>query len=92
MRSLEDIILTIGPDYKPPKGGIAQTISNYDRLIFRDKFKYVPNSTSGSFVRKLIIFVVAYLRCIYFLSQIRESKLYTFILRLTEALSVLSYS
>ena len=66
MRSLEDIILTIGPDYKPPKGGIAQTISNYDRLIFRDKFKYVPNSTSGSFVRKLIIFVVAYLRCIYF--------------------------
>lgn len=44
-------ILTIGPEYKPPKGGIAQCIATYQQTIYSD-FRCLTNSCDGGMVRK----------------------------------------
>ena len=41
-------VLTIGPAYNPPKGGIAQTLYSYDTLIFGGKAPFLVNSRKGS--------------------------------------------
>lgn len=47
-------ILSVGPDYLPPKGGIAQTVFNYNKHIFpKSQFRYVANSCDGSRVKKI---------------------------------------
>ena len=45
-------ILTIGCAYKPPRGGIAQVLSNYDHLLFAP-FKFVRNSADGNKLKKV---------------------------------------
>ncbi len=51
-------ILTIGCDYKPPRGGIAQVLSSYDSLLF-EPFKFVRNSADGNKPKKLWIMLWA---------------------------------
>ena len=44
-------VLTIGPEFVPPKGGIAQCIATYQQAIFSD-FRCLTNSCDGSFLKK----------------------------------------
>ncbi len=51
---IADRILTVGPAYLPPKGGIAQTVYNYNKYIFPEShFRYVANSCDGSRIKKI---------------------------------------
>lgn len=43
-------ILTIGPEYNPPKGGIAQCIATYQQTIYSN-FRYLANSCDGGILR-----------------------------------------
>lgn len=45
-------IISIGPAYTPPKGGIAQCVATYKKYVYRN-FRYIANSCDGSFLRKL---------------------------------------
>lgn len=45
-------IITVGCNYNPPKGGIAQVVYTYSRYIFFP-FKYVANSGDGHLIFKL---------------------------------------
>lgn len=45
-------ILTIGPEYNPPKGGVAQCIATYGKTVFSD-FQVLSNSCEGSQIKKL---------------------------------------
>lgn len=47
-------ILTVGADWRNPKGGIAQVMANYAEYIFgRDNFKCIINSCEGNCIRKM---------------------------------------
>lgn len=58
-----DNILTIGPSYDNARGGIAQVMSNYDKLIY-DEFNFIANSCDGSVFKKLFCLFAAVFRCI----------------------------
>lgn len=46
-------ILTVGADWRNPKGGVAQVMANYANYIFgRDNFKCVVNSCGGNGIKK----------------------------------------
>lgn len=45
-------ILTIGPEYMPPKGGIAQCVATYQQTIYSN-FRCLTNSCNGGMVRKI---------------------------------------
>lgn len=49
------IILSIGPKYIPPKGGIAQCVYLYRKYIYKD-FRYISNSCDGNKLSKAITF------------------------------------
>ena len=55
-----DNILTIGCDYMPPKGGVAQVIYNYKNEVY-DCFHFIKNSGNGN---KLQNAIVALLGCL----------------------------
>lgn len=52
MLSESEHIITIGCNYNPPKGGIAQVVYIYSRYIF-SPFKYVANSGEGCLIYKI---------------------------------------
>lgn len=58
-------VLTIGPEFVPPKGGVAQCIATYQQAIFSD-FRCLTNSCDGSFLKKTCkaLFSLAKLHCI----------------------------
>ena len=58
-------VLTIGPEFVPPKGGVAQCIATYQQTIFSD-FRCLTNSCDGSFLKKTCkaLFSLAKLHCI----------------------------
>ena len=41
-------ILSVGCNYKPVRGGIAQVLDTYDKYIFKD-FRFIANSGGGTF-------------------------------------------
>lgn len=50
-------LLTIGPHFTPPKGGIAQVIDNYRRFILGDDTFYICNSdTRGKVINTWLFF------------------------------------
>lgn len=72
-------ILTIGPDFSSPKGGIAQCISTYRRTIFSE-FKSLTNSCNGSGLKKIWKACSSLLLLIYILlsdKQIRIVHIHT---------------
>ncbi len=44
-------VLTIGPEFTPPKGGVAQCIATYKQAVFSD-FRFLANSCEGVFFKK----------------------------------------
>ncbi len=54
--NIAEKVLTIGCKYKPPKGGIAQVLSNYDRFVFPN-FKFIKNSNSRNLLTNLAVLI-----------------------------------
>lgn len=59
-----DNILTIGCDYDPPKGGIAQVLYTYSKEVY-EQFNFIPNSCEGDKWKKLLIAIKAFVQCIF---------------------------
>lgn len=57
-------VLTIGPNYRPPRGGIAQVMSYYDEFIFK-QFNFVANSCDGGILAKVWCLLNALFQCIF---------------------------
>lgn len=51
--NLAESILTIGCEYRPPKGGVAQVLYNYEQFVF-PCFKCITNSGGTNKLRKLM--------------------------------------
>lgn len=51
-RSISKKVISVGPDFNPPLGGIAQVLSYYNSDVF-DEFNVIVNSCPGSKLRKL---------------------------------------
>lgn len=48
-------ILTLGPEYKNPKGGIAQVLYSYKNFVYKD-FKHVKSGGGSHIISKLYFF------------------------------------
>lgn len=46
-------VISVGPEFTPLKGGIAQCVATYQKTVFKD-FRYVANSCNGSVFKKAI--------------------------------------
>ena len=57
-KELSKYILTIGPNYTPPRGGIAQVLYTYDKEIF-EKFLFIKTTESGNSAKKFICCCIA---------------------------------
>ena len=57
-KELSKHILTIGPNYNPPRGGIAQVLYTYDKDIF-ENFLFVKTTESGNSAKKYICCCIA---------------------------------
>lgn len=61
-------IVTLGCDYKNPKGGIAQVINLYSGIF--ERFYFIPTVKDGMKIYKFIVFVQAILKlCYLFLTK-----------------------
>lgn len=65
-KDISKSILTIGCEYKSPKGGIAQIIYTYKQYLFSD-FRCVVNSGGNNKLVKLYHFIFAYIHTFYLL-------------------------
>ena len=68
-------VLTVGPDFDPPKGGIAQVVYNYRHYVFGDDFLFIANSCAGSKVRKAMCALLAVLKMVWVLAVNRSVKI-----------------
>ncbi|MCW4110652.1 glycosyltransferase family 4 protein [Segatella copri] len=67
-------ILTIGPEYISPKGGVAQCLATYGKTVFAD-FRSITNSCSGLAFKKLIKMVTSLVKLLVVLSINRNIKI-----------------
>jgi len=58
-------ILTIGPDYKTLKGGIASVLEVYSK--YDAQFKFLPTHSSESTIKNILFFPLKYLHILFFL-------------------------
>lgn len=58
---ISESILTIGCEYRPPKGGVAQVLCNYERYVFMN-FKCITNSEGINRFGKLLKAVGGWIR------------------------------
>lgn len=73
---LSNIILSVGPEYVPPKGGIAQVVYNYSRDVFPNNgFRYISNSCEGNRFKKICKLVMSLMRFVVALAFCRSVKL-----------------
>ncbi len=75
MNSVFGSVLTVGPDFDPPKGGIAQVVYNYRHDVFGDDFHFIANSCAGSKVRKAMCALLAVLKMVWVLAVNRRIKI-----------------
>lgn len=69
-------ILSVGPEYVPPKGGIAQIIYNYRQYVFPEKeFVYISNSCDGNLIKKIWKLIVSLIRYVVKLTFCRSIKI-----------------
>lgn len=73
-RNISDRVLSIGPEYSNPRGGIAQVAFYYDKYIF-ENFKYIANSCEGSKFKKLMCAIKSVIQFIYYAITDRKLKL-----------------
>lgn len=59
-REISEVILTIGCEYRSPKGGVAQVMYNYEKYVF-PVFKCIVNSGGTNNVEKLLKAISGYL-------------------------------
>ncbi len=71
-KELTDHIVLVGPQYEPPRGGIAQVVNLYDELLFAD-MHYVTNSSKGK-LRNAFICVGAIMKLAWMLCTSRRLK------------------
>ena len=72
-KDLCERILTIGCEYKPPRGGIAQVLSNYDQLIFAP-FKFIRNSTGDGLPKNIVVMALAWVATFFRLQKKKKIK------------------
>ncbi|MBO4721819.1 MAG: glycosyltransferase family 4 protein [Muribaculaceae bacterium] len=74
-------ILNVGPEYLPPKGGIAQVIFNYSNYVFpKNEFRYLSNSCDGNRIKKiykLITSLIGYFATLIFQRKIKIVHIHT---------------
>lgn len=63
-KTISDKVVTIGCHYRPPRGGIAQVLSNYDRYVF-ETFKFIRNSKHSNIFYNLLIALGAIIKLIW---------------------------
>lgn len=56
-------ILSIGPSYKMPKGGIAQVLNSYDLYVYK-RFKHITSNGGANLFSKLLYFGKGLLLCV----------------------------
>ncbi|MDP4184165.1 MAG: glycosyltransferase family 4 protein [Bacteroidota bacterium] len=59
-------VLVIGPSYKKAKGGIASLLKSYARYF--ETFNFIPTTSDGTILYKIVIFWTALLRFVYTLT------------------------
>ncbi len=59
-----DTVVTVGPEFDPPRGGIAQVLFNYKHHVFGPKACFIANSCHGSKAKKLVCAIDGLLRLI----------------------------
>lgn len=79
--NLSKKLLSVGPEFLPPKGGIAQVIFNYREYIFpANEYRYIANSCEGNQINKifkLIASLVQYVIALTFQRQIKIVHIHT---------------
>lgn len=71
-KSICDRVITIGPEFHPPKGGIAQVLHNYENYVF-ENLRFIPNSANGLFKNLLLlIWSIIQLSCILIVSRNKQ--------------------
>lgn len=73
-KEISNSILTIGCEYSPPKGGIAQVLDTYFNTIFSNHF-FIANSTEGGKVKKISICIYAFLKTYAYLILKKQIKI-----------------
>jgi len=58
-------VLTIGPDYRTLKGGIASVLEVYSK--YDKEFKFLPTHSSESTIKNILIFPLKYFHILFFL-------------------------
>ena len=58
-------VLTIGPDYKTLKGGIASVLEVYSK--YDEQFKFLPTHSSKSTIKNILVFPLKYFNILFFL-------------------------
>lgn len=72
----QDAVLTIGCQFRPVRGGIAQVLAAYESFIFDGRMKFVANSSSdGSLLYKLVIAGFSLLKMIVYIVVDRDIKI-----------------
>ena len=73
-QEISEQILTVGCEYRHPKGGVAQVMYNYDRYIF-PRFKCIVNSGGTNKFEKLLKAITGWLQMFVILLIDREIKI-----------------
>ncbi len=73
-KSICDAILTVGCQYRPPKGGIAQLLSTYDDYVYKD-FKICVNSGTGRAISKWMYSIYGLCYFLYKMFIARQVKI-----------------
>lgn len=72
-------ILTIGCQYKKPRGGVAQVMNTYSKYVYSD-FRCIPNSGGNNVLVKFLRAVVSYIQTLVLLifdSRIKVLHIHT---------------
>ena len=64
-KELSKQILTIGPNYTPPRGGIAQVLYTYNKEIF-ERFLFIKTTEPGNPIKKFICCFIAIIKFMYY--------------------------
>ncbi len=68
-------VVTVGPDFARPRGGIAQVVYNYRHYVFGPKSCFIANSCEGSKIQKLLLACSAALKLIMLLLTRQNLKI-----------------
>ena len=73
-KNRSEAILSVGCEYKNPKGGVAQVMKNYEEYIFPE-FKCVVNSGGNNKVEKLFKALFGWLEMLFKLTFNKKIKI-----------------